>query len=218
MFLLPLMSDQAWFDSGRSLFELEPFLCCEPQKGGRAFGQTCITLLWAFFTLHSCRCLHRSFSACSLRPGSSPLPSGGVDWDCSAFPWASHSDILNCHSASFVSFVCSNYTATQCFFFASRASSLSFAALLQSFDPRFSLPNFDTKVVSCRGGPAYLCFLLAMANVDIFLGLADTEVNKAVSWLEDARHMPATSGFSPAQWLWHWLSSSPAFAPLTEAA
>ena len=57
-----------------------------------------------------------------------------------------------------------------------------------------------------------------MANVDIFLGLADTEVNKAVSWLEDARHMPATSGFSPAQWLWHWLSSSPAFAPLTEAA
>ena len=30
--------------------------------------------------------------------------------------------------------------------------------------------------------------------------------------------MPVTSGFSPTQWLWHWLSSTPAFAPLTEAA
>ncbi|CAE7463381.1 unnamed protein product [Symbiodinium natans] len=57
-----------------------------------------------------------------------------------------------------------------------------------------------------------------MANTDMFLGLAEADVNKAVSWLEDARHMPATSGFSPTQWLWHWLSSTPAFAPLTEAA
>ena len=117
-----------------------------------------------------------------------------------------------------MSFVCNNYTANQCFFFASRASSFLFAALLQSFDPRFSFPTLTRKLSLALVALPIFAFLLAMANVDIFLGLADTEVNKAVSWLEDARHMPATSGFSPAQWLWHWLSSSPAFTPLTEAA
>ena len=30
--------------------------------------------------------------------------------------------------------------------------------------------------------------------------------------------MPASSGFSPSEWLWHWLSSEPAFSPLTKAA